>query len=50
MVKLFKEKVLPQIENIEELKEKVFGTYLEDGLIPEEFKELLLESQLLMGG
>lgn len=41
IVKIFIAKVLPQIENIEELKAKVFETYLEDGLIPEEFKNFL---------
>ncbi len=41
MVRIFKAKVLPQIENIEELKKKVMGTYLEESLVPEEFREIL---------
>ena len=38
MVKSFVDEVLPQIQNIEKLKEKIFKVYFEDSLIPASFR------------
>jgi len=42
MIKKFEQEILPQIANVEELKAKVFGTYLENSLVPDEFTRIIL--------
>ncbi len=45
MIKIFVQEILPKIKDIDQIKEKVFGTYLEDSLVPKEFQKVFLSSK-----